>query len=274
MFTRKPKRVAFGKSQTAFGKTKRVIANKMSVATITVYAKMMSGDLIPLQVNTPIRRLDFYVQLFGALPASLKPQDYYQLVLLEEEGVEEGVEEGDEKKGDEDYLFLQEDDILPLLIAEPYSITIAYICSAWFLSENDYRRTHYQRYHLEIHNGHENVYYKPLYLTPFHLQNQEDTVIFPITPEFVIRQDEDDPELENFRIPCAPRAFQTPHTSPFHVPLHRLLDDFDCSPIIRRRLTDLLRVRWELEQAYQTGEYDAYDQESEDEDEDRHEDEE
>ena len=244
----------------------------MSVATITVYAKMMSGDFIPLQVNTPIRRLDFYVQLFGALPAPLKPRDYYQLVLLEEEG--------DEKKGDEDYLSLQEDDILLILIAEPYSITISYICSAWFLSENDYRRTHYQRYHLEIHNGHENVYYKPLYLTPFHLQNQEDTVIFPITSAFVIRQDEDDPELENFRIPRAPRAFRTPHTSPFHVPLHRLLDDVDCSPIIRRRLTDLLRVRWELEQAYQTGEYDAYDQEdesdsdSDSDSDDRHEDEE
>ncbi len=228
--------------------------------TVVVYAKMMSGELIPLQVNTPIRLHDFYVQLFDVLPASLKPRDYYHLALLEEKGEREG--EGEEEMGEADrYLSLQDNDILPILVTEPYSITLDFICSAFLLS--NHRR--YHRYHLNILLDSEIVYYKPLYITPFYLQQgqgQED--ILPITPEFVIQPDGDDPELEIARIPVGAHVA--------HVPLHRLLDDFDCSPIICRRLVDLLRVQWELEKSYHNGSYHV--DEDEDEDDERHEDEE
>ncbi len=165
----------------------------MSVAWITIYAKIMSGELIPLDVPSHIPLLELVSVVYQAIPYEIRPAYAYQVTLLEYQEVP------DQKK----IIELSPDDVLSVFITqEKYGVYLDYIGRAQDAEDG----VLYERYSLEIVPP-TNLYYyrKDFYTIPFNEQyGSEHIPIYVISSRTQTWTHPDDDELELFRLSIRP----------------------------------------------------------------------
>jgi hypothetical protein len=224
------------------------------MTAVQIYIKLLSGDMFPLDVAPRISIPDLYVAVYHALPKDIQPEKVYQLQLLlpqeaekEEQEEEKEKEKEKEEKGDV-MLDLNDGDVISVLLSDAtYELFLDYICEAQDMEDNAI----YERYRIEIVSGRDIVYSKNFYTNPFADQDEYSTTyILPILPSMEIQPDEDQNDLELFRLPLIPPSARLPPQAHFCISREDLLADFPCGHILRQHLLVLLEHTWKKEQYY------------------------
>ena len=122
MFTRKTKRVAFGKVKT------KVKTKKMPF--VTVYVKVLSGEMISLEVPENMTSRQFYGQAHYNLPEDVRSEEEYQMTLLRtmvvwDEEEKEEKEEAEELLADDEVMEVEEGEVfLAVMDSAKYDIVM------------------------------------------------------------------------------------------------------------------------------------------------------
>lgn len=209
------------------------------MSAITVYAKLLSGEIIPLKVDPRISLEELTYAVYHSLPPAIRPLEVFHIVLMRGQG--QGQGEGEEE--------LHDQDVLPVLITpNEYHLSLSYLARAHHVEEDVLGAQGYDMYQLEILCDGEVIHYTSFFTTPFRFQKKEDQpVILPLTPSVETWTDDDQPDLEVFRLPPAPSADRVAYYS---VQQEDLLYGISVPPLVRSYLLRQLNVAWRNEIRY------------------------
>ncbi len=223
------------------------------MSAITVYAKLLSGEIIPLKVDPRISLKEMTYAVWHSLPFAIRPLQACHVVLMRGQGQEE-----EEELHDQDVLpFLGEEelhdqDVFPvLIIPNEYHLILSYVARAHHVEEDVLGAQGYDMYQIEILCNWEVIHYTYFFTTPFRFQKKEDfrflkkedhPVILPLTPSVETWTDDDQPDLEVFRLPPAP---YTDPVAYYSVQREDLLCGISVPPLVRSHLLFQLNVLWQ-----------------------------
>ena len=221
------------------------------MSAITVYAKLLSGEIIPLKVEPRISLEELTDAVYHSLPPAIRPLEVFHIVLMRGQGQDQGQgEEKGEGEGEEE---LHDQDVLPVLITpNEYHLSLSYLARAHHVEEDVLGAQGYDMYQLEILCDGEVIHYTSFFTTPFRFQKKEDQpVILPLTPSVETWTDDDQSDLEVFRLPPAPSGGGGgDRVAYYSVQQEDLLYGISVPPLVRSYLLRQLNVAWRNEIRY------------------------
>ena len=158
--------------------TTATTATATATTVITIHIKLLSGDIIPVEIPVGASGHDVYARVFEALPVDIRPSSDYRMTLLsfgeeEDEDEDEDEKEKDEKKPLLHSLkpFTERDGGTFCLIIQPtkYSLYMDYICEAFETVDS----VHYDRFRMLIIRDDCNTFYSTSFFS-----KQGDGILF------------------------------------------------------------------------------------------------
>lgn len=144
---------------------------------MTIMIKLLSGEILPLQVTSPLLTSDLYTRVRHALPEDIRPEHDYQIRLLREGDEEEPLMEQNYPLVDGDVLYV-------LLDPSEYRLTLDYIGPAYEILLG--QPIHYNKWRLTIMRNHRDIFYSIVfYIRPsddpmrYRLYRQDGLIIQP-----------------------------------------------------------------------------------------------
>ena len=139
----------------------------------TIHVKLLSGDVIPVEIPVGASGHDVYARVFDALPEDIRPSSDYRMTLL---SFGDAMEEDEDEKEKEPLLhslkpFTERDGDTFCLIIQPtkYSLYMDYICEAFETVDS----VHYDRFRMLIIRDDCNTFYSTSFFS-----KQGDGILF------------------------------------------------------------------------------------------------